>query len=616
MSSKRGAVAMTSSVGSVVDPTASEVIDACDGSMGARPVDGECCEDAKLETKVIPSLPTLAELPDYTPDEWTEETSSAMPRSDTKARPIRPGRKYKPASVQPFGNGHHEQIHHQTGVGVGNKTASPSSSPSSSPRNWQSSLRNGPNDSTTPWKSSLASPRIQSTPRSPRLPRRLPSITRSDSQESATNFDVDVGDFSNKKENASGLKDESLDNADAFSANPISPRPLPTSSIFFQKIMTDFHDRPSSSLDTSGPGDLMVRRSSLVRTTLSPPLLQIKEVPDDELSGMSDLGLDIELAPPPGSVDDHDEKTQVGESTSHSFGNNKEQNNCTNKDMSLPVCKINPDKLGKNHVKTTSPRRPLRFSMDSRLSTCPINGDDASNRSQSVCKVNEDSENNNHIKTTSPRRPIRLSLDSSLSTCVINGDDATEKGIVISVPTADSLQSTASPRLRRRSRLRSREATTSISGDSCTGSSEMSSSPDRSSNPRRKISEQHNKHRQTCPINPVRNQHNHIDMKTAGNIIKFITAASASSKAPGLNRNQQLLPSDVRLPVVDPSGRLLHRNRDESMRLVKQAVDLNVESDEKSDVYSWDELRDCRYLRTKKNSRESRRNSLLGFNEI
>eukprot|EP00057_Strongylocentrotus_purpuratus_P000611 XP_001179566.2 PREDICTED: uncharacterized protein LOC752570 [Strongylocentrotus purpuratus] len=573
-------VAMTSSVDSIVDPANPGVIEPRDVSMGARSTDDEWYGEERPKTKLTFGLPILVEQPANTSDECTNGTCSDMSRNDSKARSVRPGRKYKPAQIQPFANGHHHQNQHQTGVGVGNKTTS---SPLSSPRNWQTSLREGSNANTTPWNSSLVSPKLPSSPRStrsPRLPRQLPTLTRSDSQKSSTNLtqDVGTGDDANRRENTTGLKREPLDHDGDIPVISVSHHiPLPTSSSLFQQIMTDFHERPSASLETRSPGDLMVRRSSLARTTLgSPPLLQVDKIPD-EVSKLSELELDIELADVPGSDDDCDGETNTGESILHSSGNTNHQNNHTNKDkksLSQVECVVNKANWGKNNIKKTSPRRHIKFPVESKLPTCAITDDDF---------------------TAKP-------------------------GTLITVPTKDSLQSTASDGnrgLRTRSRLRSRDTATSVSGDSHTGSSEVSaSSPERSPKPRRKISDQPLRQR---PITPARSHHeleSRIDMKTAGNIIRFITAAAASSTAPGLNRNQQLLPSDIRLPVVDPSGRLLHRNRDESMRLVKQAVDLTVESEEKSDVFSWDELRDCRYLRTRTNPKESRRNSLLGFNEV
>lgn len=479
-------VAMTSSVDSFVDPANPGVIEPRDVSMGSQSTDDEWYEEERPKTKLTFALPIIVELPANTSDECTNGICSDMSRNDSKGKSVRPGRKYKPAQIQPFANGHHHQNQHQTGVGVGNNTTS---SPLSSPRDWQTSLREGSNANTTPWNSSLASPKLLSSPRSPRsprLPRQLPILSRSDSQKSSTNLtqDIGTGDDANRRENTTGLKREALDHDGEIPVISVSRHiPLPTSSSLFQQIMTDFHERSSASLETRSPGDLMVRRSSLARTTLgSPPLLQVDKIPD-EVSKMSELELDIELAHLTGSDDDRNDETNAGDSILHSSGSTNHQYNHTNKD--------------KKSV------------------------------SQVVCAVDKDNRGKNNIKKTSPRRHIKFPVDSKLPTCAITDEDFTAKhGTLITVPTKESLQSTASDGnrgMRTRSRLRSRDTATSVSGDSHTGSSEVStSSPERSPKPRRKISDQSLRQR---PMTPARRHHeleSTIDMKTAGNIIRYV----------------------------------------------------------------------------------------------
>ncbi|XP_072175315.1 uncharacterized protein [Diadema setosum] len=82
---------------------------------------------------------------------------------------------------------------------------------------------------------------------------------------------------------------------------------------------------------------------------------------------------------------------------------------------------------------------------------------------------------------------------------------------------------------------------------------------------------------QSHPLRPARSWQDitssAITLKTVGKITRFITANAASSTKPGVNKRQHVMPDALTLPpVLAHSGRLLPRRRDDSLRLVKQAV--------------------------------------------
>ncbi|XP_071494470.1 uncharacterized protein [Diadema antillarum] len=121
---------------------------------------------------------------------------------------------------------------------------------------------------------------------------------------------------------------------------------------------------------------------------------------------------------------------------------------------------------------------------------------------------------------------------------------------------------------------------------------------------------------QSHPLRPARSWQDitssAITLKTAGQITRFITANAASSTKPGVNKRQHVMPDALTLPpVLAHSGRLLPRRRDDSLRLVKQAVITDSEMADDG-VFAIKQTADeRRYFRNKRQSK-----SLLGFSEI
>ena len=108
-----------------------------------------------------------------------------------------------------------------------------------------------------------------------------------------------------------------------------------------------------------------------------------------------------------------------------------------------------------------------------------------------------------------------------------------------------------------------------------------------------------------------------ITMKAAFHLTKFITAACASdSVGGGSNKSTHLLSKDVsKLPQICNNGRMMQRQRRDSLRLARYMVEEESTLGDATEVTSFDELKNCRYLRSRPRNL-NRKNSLLGFNEV
>ena len=128
----------------------------------------------------------------------------------------------------------------------------------------------------------------------------------------------------------------------------------------------------------------------------------------------------------------------------------------------------------------------------------------------------------------------------------------------------------------------------------------------RSKSARRKVSQG-----SEPPISPK------ISMKAAFHLTKFITAACASDSVGGdSNKSTHLLSKGVsKLPQICNNGRMMQRQRRDSLRLARYMVEEESALGDATEVTSFDELKNCRYLRARPRSL-NRKNSLLGYNEI
>lgn len=93
-----------------------------------------------------------------------------------------------------------------------------------------------------------------------------------------------------------------------------------------------------------------------------------------------------------------------------------------------------------------------------------------------------------------------------------------------------------------------------------------------------------------------------------------MSVASASSQAPGVSSKSS------RILTVSEEGntRLMNRERRDSLRLINQTLNaIRLDKEDLTEICGFDELKNCRYLRTNTCSKsKNRKNSLLGFNEI
>ena len=118
-----------------------------------------------------------------------------------------------------------------------------------------------------------------------------------------------------------------------------------------------------------------------------------------------------------------------------------------------------------------------------------------------------------------------------------------------------------------------------------------------------------------------------ISLKAAYHLTKFITAACASTAVGGDDgKSTHLLSREVtRLPEICNNGRMMQRQRRDSLRLVRYMVE-EEDSDllGSTEIATFKELQNCRYLRTSQRQRMRRRRdcgsggnrSLDGYNEI
>ncbi|XP_072026262.1 uncharacterized protein [Amphiura filiformis] len=112
-----------------------------------------------------------------------------------------------------------------------------------------------------------------------------------------------------------------------------------------------------------------------------------------------------------------------------------------------------------------------------------------------------------------------------------------------------------------------------------------------------------------------------ISLKAAYHLTKFITAACSSTDVHGgSGKTQNLLSKGVtKLPEICNNGRMMQRQRRDSIRLVRYMVEEESYLGDATEIASFKELRNCRYLRTRpsQNKRQTnRRSSLKGYNEI
>lgn len=94
-----------------------------------------------------------------------------------------------------------------------------------------------------------------------------------------------------------------------------------------------------------------------------------------------------------------------------------------------------------------------------------------------------------------------------------------------------------------------------------------------------------------------------LSMKSVHQMTKFIINASASCSMGGVSRNRKssniLCPEVTKLPELCNNGRMMQRQRRDSLRLIRYMVEEASAEGDSTEVTSFDDLVNCRYLRTR-----------------
>ncbi|XP_030843467.1 uncharacterized protein DDB_G0271670-like [Strongylocentrotus purpuratus] len=406
-----------------------------------------------------------------------------------------------------------------------------------------------------------------------------------------------------------------------------NPQPLPASSSFFQQAMLDLKRRPSRSSQSSiddeestrskGNATPSPRASHPLR---SPPSIKISHIEEKNASYSLDIEFNV-------SNDDDDifgsqgDENKLSSSAPDSFLEETRKSTILRLQLAKTQLSLSERALNQTSSKDphktvikknerTVPKSARRSKPGVMLSVdvSPLGGPLRKWRSTegSLPALSTATPSRHHINhspfLSSPMMmrkgsvPAVLSMPpkvrprSSLQDLQASFKDGEQQGS----PKTSSLSPRAAPSTKRPSSAHVFSTSTSTSSSS---TSESSPTP----TVRTKLET-------TDPPNkPTSRGHHHlspISLKTANKITQFITSAAASSSISGSSGRTNLLPDTVTLPpVLDSSGRLrVHRRRDDSMRLVRQAVN--------SDHNEWMDSNDNQHSANRKVK------SILGFAEV
>ncbi|XP_063965627.1 uncharacterized protein LOC129276001 [Lytechinus pictus] len=369
-------------------------------------------------------------------------------------------------------------------------------------------------------------------------------------------------------------------------------QPLPASSSFFQQAMLDLKRRPSrssqSSIDDEDTKGNTAPSSSARLPLRTPPAIEISHIEEKN----DEYSLDIEF----GGQNSDDEI----------FGSQGDENKLSS---SAPDSFLHETKkstilrLQIAKAKLSSSERALNKTLKSKDSYKTFNEKAESSVPKSARKSRPGTLLSVDVSPLNvPLRKWRSTEGSlpALSTMISSRDNHQNHSPFLSSPMMKRKGSVPAvfpmpPNLKQRSSLQDLQS--SFKRGEQNGSPKMSSLAPRAATPKKRPSSAYESSTSSSsssdrspmasprtkpeatdapqrPTDRIQQHRSPISLKTVNNLTKFITSASASSSISGSSTRKNLLPDTVTLPpVLDSSGRLrVHRRRDDSMRLVRQAV--------------------------------------------